>query len=212
MITLEGTRPWLHMRFDQELRVLSFAPWRPGFVQARGVCWREVRDADLGPDFDVDHWLLQEMPHDSVGFLTSRNVSKHHQAKACVEGIEVISVATVGLSNVETVGKRQSIAKFGTINIAVFTPPLTETAQIEALSIATEARTAAVIAANVPLNTVQTTDVATGTGTDCIAIAAPDGVLRYAGKHTALGEAIGRAVYDSVAEGVERWRAKKVFG
>lgn len=204
MITLEDNRPWLHLRFPDALRVLSFAPWRPGFVTARGISWREVRDDDLGPDFDVDAWLKHEMPHDHVGFLTSRNVSKHHQANACIEGMEVTAYATVGLSNAETVGKRQNTGCVGTINIAVVVPALSETAQIEALTIVAEARTAAVMTAKIPL----AEGIATGTGTDCIAVAAPKGAIRHAGKHTALGEALGHAAHEVVAAGVATWCAK----
>jgi adenosylcobinamide amidohydrolase len=47
----------------------------------------------------------------------------------------------------------------------------------------------------------------TGTGTDCIAIAAPFGEdpLPYAGKHTAIGEAIGACVHRAVADGISDW-------
>ena len=46
------------------------------------------------------------------------------------------------------------------------------------------------------------------TGTDCIAVAAPlsGEPAQFAGKHTALGEAIGDAVYRATAEGIREWR------
>jgi adenosylcobinamide amidohydrolase len=74
-------------------------------------------------------------------------------------------------------------------------------ARLEALSIATEARTAEVMASGLRLPT----GLATGTGTDCIAIAAPEGAARYAGLHTEIGEAVGRAVRYAVAQGVGLW-------
>ncbi len=43
--------------------------------------------------------------------------------------------------------------------------------------------------------------LATGTGSDCIAIAAPPGQAAFAGLHTEIGEALGRVVYDAVAAG-----------
>ena len=52
---------------------------------------------------------------------------------------------------------------------------------------------------------------ATGTGTDCIVVAAPVTVMEsrgrgcFAGKHTAIGAAIGSAVSGAVARGVARW-------
>jgi adenosylcobinamide amidohydrolase len=48
---------------------------------------------------------------------------------------------------------------------------------------------------------------ASGTGTDCIAIAAPALARadRYAGKHTAVGHVIGAAVESAVRRGAEQW-------
>ena len=48
----------------------------------------------------------------------------------------------------------------------------------------------------------------TGTGTDCIVVACPcDGTpVAWAGLHTALGEAIGAAVYEAVRAGAEQWQ------
>jgi adenosylcobinamide amidohydrolase len=47
----------------------------------------------------------------------------------------------------------------------------------------------------------------TGTGTDCIVVAAPDGEprARYAGLHTAIGEAVGRCTCEAMRAGIEAW-------
>jgi adenosylcobinamide amidohydrolase len=73
------------------------------------------------------------------------------------------------------------------------------------VSIATEARTAAVLDSGERRKGV----AVTGTGTDCIAIAAPlgDDAAAFAGKHTAIGECIGAAVYKATAEGIRAWRS-----
>ncbi len=143
---------------------------------------------------------------DAVAFLTSRDVRAVKDATVTVEGETARCIATVGLSNAERVGARvdRSAKDWGTINIAVVTQTgLSDAARIEALSIAAEARTVAVMQAGLPLPSGR----ATGTGTDCIAIAAPEGTVRYAGLHTALGEAIGRAVLTAVTEGAREWMA-----
>ena len=96
----------------------------------------------------------------------------------------------------------------GTINIVVMANrPLTSAAMVEAVQIAAEARTLAVLEAGI--KSVRSGAPATGTGTDCIAIAAPAraasrGVRaeRYCGKHTLLGELIGRAVLESCARAI----------
>ena len=145
---------------------------------------------------------------DAVVLVTARDIRRYRLARVRVEDEEARCVTTVGLSNSERVGVRlnQPPPFAGTINTLVhLARPLSEAAMIEALSIATEARTAAVLDARVRRGGL----VITGTGTDCIAIAAPigDDAANYAGKHTAVGEAIGAAVYRSTAEGIIGWKA-----
>lgn len=206
MIAVEVTRPWLAAHLPRPMRVLSWAPFAPGFTQARHVVWREVRNADLTPDFDVDHWFAAEMARwpDAVGMLTSRDIGTHHLAEVAVDGIRAACLATVGLTNAEAVGRRRPYhsADFGTINLCtVVDAGLTETAQLEALSIAVQARTAAVMEVGLHLDT----GLATGTGTDCAALACDPGEGRYAGLHTALGEAIGAATRQAVAAAAADW-------
>lgn len=206
MLAVEVTRPWLAAHLPRPMRVLSWAPFAPGFTQARHVVWREVRNADLTPDFDVDHWFAAEMVRwpDAVGMLTSRDIGTYQRAEVTVDGIRAACLATVGLTNAEAVGRRRPYhsADFGTINLCtVIDAGLTETAQLEALSIAVQARTAAVMEVGLHLDT----GLATGTGTDCAALACDPGEGRYAGLHTALGEAIGAATRQAVAAAAADW-------
>lgn len=205
--------PWLTLDLAGEMPVLSWALNRPGLVPARRILWREVRNADLPEDLDAALWLDAQLAardaRDAVCFLTSCDISQFTLAEARADGVHARAVATVGLSNAEAVGHRLPPAAqgWGTINIAVeIGAGLTEAARLEALGIATQARTAAVMAAGMTLPT----GLATGTGTDCIAIAAPKGDIRYAGMHTGTGEAVGRAVHDAVARGVALWQASDI--
>lgn len=221
MIETRLDRPWLGIDLGSLCDVLSFAPYRAGFVQARRILWREVRNADLPPDLDVDPWLASQIagfdpdPKAVVGFLTSRDIGFHHIATAQVEGITATALATVGLSNAERIGIRQTrpAGAWGTINIAAhIDQPLTQSAAIEALTLMAQARTSAVIEAQYPLSG----GFATGTGTDCLALASvaqrPQNAptpLRYAGMHTALGEALGRATKSAVEAGLETYLKKE---
>lgn len=201
--------PWLEFDLGQDMQVLSWAINRPGFVTANRILWREVRNADLPPDLDVTEWLSAELAarsaQDAVAFLTSRDVRYHHQEQATVDGITAHALATVGLSNAERIGHRMDYGNrdWGTINVAVsLSEGLAQPALIEMLSIAVQARTAAVLDAGFTLPT----GTATGTGTDCLAVAAPAGEHAYAGLHTAIGEAVGKATYDAVRDGAEVWK------
>lgn len=213
MIEVRLERPWLIAQLARPMRVLSWAPFRAGFVTTDRIVWREVRNADLVPGFDAEAWLAEALGAAGLGqavaMMTSRDVGTWRLEVVTVEGLRAACLATVGLSNAESVGRRLPwhAAEFGTINLAVAVEAeLTEAAQLEALSIAVEARTAAVMAAGWEL----ATGTATGTGTDCVALACLPGAGRYAGKHTAAGEAVGAAVRGAVAAATAdwlRWRA-----
>lgn len=207
MISVTLDRPWLIARLPAPWRVLSHAPHGAGYRVTDQVLWREVRNADLTPDFDVERWFEDEMNRapGAVGMLTSRDVGTWDQARATVEGIRAQAVVTLGLSNAESVGRRLPWhpAEYGTINLLVATDAaLTESAQLEALTIAVQARTAALIETGLEL----ATGLATGTGTDCTAVACPPGEVRYAGLHTAVGEAVGAAVRTAVARSAADWK------
>ncbi|OZB20489.1 MAG: hypothetical protein B7X55_00185 [Rhodobacterales bacterium 34-62-10] len=206
--------PWLTLDLGRDMRVISWAPHRPGLVTARQILWREVRNADLTEDFDALGWLAQECKgrgmEQAVAMLTSRKIATFSVADANVEGITARAVSTVGLSNAvraaAEVHKPTKIrASYGTINIAVtLNYPLNDIGLIEAQSIATAARTAAVLESGA----MTTSGPATGTGTDCIAVAAPAGQDAFCGLHTPQGKAIASAVYSAVREGADHWIAE----
>lgn len=202
------TPPWLEVDLGEEMNVLSWAINRPGFVKADRILWREVRNADLPRELDVDVWLHKELNEKSalnaVVFLTSRSLQHFTQSTARVGDVIADAVATVGFSNAERVGRRvdRTGDAWGTINVALrLNRGLTESALLEVLSILVQARTAAVMDVDHRIET----GIATGTGTDCAAVAAPEGLARYAGLHTDIGEAAGRAVYDAVHQGAKDW-------
>ena len=210
MNTVSLLRPWLLFDLGAEMQVLSWTINRPGFVRADRIVWREVRNADLPAGLDVRDWFERTLRardlEDAVAFLTSRDVSHLCEATVTVGAITAHCVATVGLSNAERIGSRadRSAQDWGTINVAVrLDCGLNQTGLIETLSIATQARTAAII--DTQIHTPG--GIATGTGTDCIAVAAPEGVQEYAGLHTEIGEAVGAAVYRAVQSGALRWKS-----
>ncbi|WP_245444962.1 adenosylcobinamide amidohydrolase [Pseudaminobacter soli (ex Li et al. 2025)] len=205
--------PFLVAEFASPQAMLSWSLTRPGFVTSRKVAWLEVRNADLPLDVDPIALLetkMAEVGHeDAVHLMTSRTVRKHHFAAASFGQANASCLATVGLGNADRVGESPAISMpAGTINrLAHVDRPLSTAALIEAMSIASEARTAAIM----DLNWRQNGKPVTGTGTDCIVIAAPDGEKpeQFAGLHTDIGAAIGRAVYDVVRQGGELWIAEQ---
>jgi len=211
-LSIQLSPPLIVVSFVAPQRVLSWSMLRPGFQLVDRVAWLEVRNKDLPHDVDAGDVIRARISDagldDAVVLVTSRDVRRYRYTEACVEDVVARCLTTVGLSNSERVGMRlhQPPHFPGTINTMVHvSKPLSEAALIEAMSIATEARTLAVLEAGVQRGGV----TITGTGTDCIAVAAPlheDQVL-YAGKHTAVGEAIGAAVYDAMREGIRDWQS-----
>ncbi|WP_082072926.1 adenosylcobinamide amidohydrolase [Hyphomicrobium sp. 99] len=195
--------------FDEPQRMLSWSLTKPGFQIARQVAWIELRDADLPADQDAEDVIASRIAKvgltEAVSLITSRDISRHHVSRVAVEDTVAACISTVGLSNGERVGQRFAPpgTPLGTINTMVHASvPLSDAALIEAITIAAEARTAAILDSEVRRSGV----AITGTGTDCIIVAAPlGGSVRFAGLHTAAGEAIGAAVYNAIRDGIAAW-------
>jgi adenosylcobinamide amidohydrolase len=206
---------WLVVRLPGPHAVLSWAIVNGGRRTASAVAWREVRDGDLRPPVDAARFLSTELAvgglAGAVGLLTSAALSRHVVSERRAGEVAARCVATVGLGNALRAGDPPGpAARIGTINVLCHVDvPLGEEALVEALSLAAEARTLAVREAGVPSR--MSGAPSSGTGTDCIVIAAPErpGGVRYAGKHTALGHVVGAAVHDAVARGAAAWLAER---
>lgn len=213
-IALERSARWVVARLPGPHRVLSWAVLRGGMCLADVVAWHQVDNAELPVGVDPAA-LLQErldaaqIPR-AVAMLTSRDLRFVHSAQAEQDGVRATAVVTAGFSNALAVGDPPGphTRKLGTINVlGVVSRPLSLKASLEAMSIVAEARTSAVLEVGVP--SVASERFATGTGTDCIVLAAPEGVSlpeeAYAGKHTPLGSALGEAVRSATLEAAHTW-------
>lgn len=205
--------PFLVAEFAEPQAMLSWSLTRPGFATSRKVAWLQVWNDDLPIDVDPAVLLKTRMAAaghgDAVHLMTSRDVLHHHLTEAASGSVKAACLATVGLGNAGTVGAGPATtAPFGTINLLVHVDrPLASGAMIEAISIATQARTAAVI----DLDWRRDGRPVTGTGTDCIVVAAPHGEgEQFAGLHTDIGAALGRAVYDAVHQGGLVWVGEQI--
>ena len=224
MLTLEQRAPelsacgrWLEVDLCTPHSTLGWTLIGGGRREAQCVFWHNVSDADLLPEVDA-RLLFEERRRRrtgdtrGVGFLTGCSLAEFVE-KRCERGkLSARCIATIGLRNALRIGDlpRTTSVTPGTINILLQAScPLSECASLEALSLVAEARTSAVLDAQIP-STVGNT-IATGTGTDCIVVASPlpsadDSELVYAGKHTELGHLIGLCVYEAVSHGIRQSR------
>lgn len=195
----------------QAHEVLSWAIVNGGRRRAEAVVWREVVPGELGPEVDAQRFLGRELAGaglpDAVGLLTGRDVRTFDEVALARDGLRARCVATVGLGNALAAGDPPGPPPAaGTINVLCqVSRPLSEEALVEACALAAEARTAAMVDARLPSPLSGRT--ATGTGTDCIVVAAPITLgarVAYAGKHTAIGSLLGGAVREAVGRGIAR--------
>lgn len=151
-------------------------------------------------------------PADVVAMMTGAKVELGSYVNMRRRDLCVSAWCTAGCSNALRVGDRATACRAGagTINIAVaINQPVNVAVLAEALQLAVEARVLAV--QQTGLTSARSGLPATGTGTDCIVIAAPETaankqrrIIAYAGKHTELGEMIGRAVLKSCTIALRR--------
>ena len=214
--------PWL---------VLGWAPLGGGFTRADLILNHQIEADDRAATEAPRAYLtgvvraMRSDPRRAVAMMTGAQISRAGFATTRRGGLVVGAWCTAGCTNALRVGdratagvpraaeadrRRSHAAKPGTINIIVaLNEPLTRAAMAEALQIAVEARVAAIHDAG--LASVRSGAIATGTGTDCIAVAAPVAAaadransIVYCGKHTLPGELIGRAVMRSCAAALAR--------
>lgn len=205
----------LVVRFGAMQRMCSWAIVNGGMTRARAVAWIQVCDHDLRPPVDARVLLRERMIElgapDAVGLLTSRDLDAFADISISHGDAHARCIATVGLGNALRAGDLPGpAARIGTINLLCHVDvPLTEEAVLEAMSIATEARTAAVLDAAVASR--RSGLRSTGTGTDCIVIASPlaSRPEAYAGKHTRVGHLVGAAVEDAVRRGALQWKKER---
>lgn len=159
------------------------------------------------------------LPHDQCATLgTAANMRYAAIRHAAFRDLEVVAVCTGGVeTNAGRAGDPASVyehdgtferlttrgpVEHGTINSLLFiSQELTPGAMVRTIVTATEAKTAAL--QELAVNSRYSDGLATGTGTDQIAVASRLGTgipLTGAGKHCMLGELIGRTVHDAIQE------------
>lgn len=227
-VRVERQGKWLVVRLGEVHDILSWAVAGGGARRAATVAWYQVGRNELAPPVEARGFLEEKLAArgmaGAVGLMTGRRLDAYVDVERRLGPTAARCIATVGLSNALRVGDAplappaveadgrmdggdQRAERIGTINLLCrVSSPLTPEALVEALALAAEARTLAVLELAAPSRA--SAGAATGTGTDCIVVAAPRGGERqgYAGKHTPLGHLIGAAVHEAVRRGGEAWR------
>jgi adenosylcobinamide amidohydrolase len=213
MVRFSRASPWdwnisnrsLTIRLAEPHRVLSWAVLGGGQRRADTLINHQVMLDDKAATEHPRQYLarlaklLRLDPKTVVAMMTGADVRKTGYAIARRGDWAVGAWCTAGCSNALRIGDPATAGMApGTINLAVvINQRLSWAAMAEALAMATEARVAAVQAAGI--SSTRTKQPATGTGTDCIVVASSSRgrAQQYCGKHTLLGELIGKAALRS---------------
>ncbi len=190
-------------------------------LQARGVINHQVAVQDIDENHlqDPSRYLGQLAKQEGVegrcvGLMTAVDMRCLILKRAEDNGFWVEGFFTVGIENAVRAGEPtsqelwyDSVRQVGTINIILLTnAQLSRAAMVSAIGVATESKTATLMDEGI-LNA-SGKQVATGTGTDVVAVVSGDGpYCRYSGTHTKIGELIGRVVSDGVMEGLKKDKA-----
>jgi adenosylcobinamide amidohydrolase len=220
--TAKSAAPWqwsierrsLIIRLPEINQVLSWAPFNGGPRRAIAIVNHQIEPGDRAacerprPYLEALMRKLGLVPRAAVAMMTGVPIRKASYAAARRADLIVGAWCTAGCSNALRVGDPATFGTVrpGTINIAlVVNQPLTQSAMAEALAMATEARVAAMHEARIA--SVLSQRPATGTGTDCIVVASPTRgpAHAYCGKHTVLGELIGKAAMRSCERALRRF-------
>jgi adenosylcobinamide amidohydrolase len=219
--TVRASRNAVIVSFPAPARILSWALLNGGFCRGDHIVNHYVDADNLRFCARPRAWLEEAavnlgLEGTTVAMATA--VSMKHLAQVSIGDLraQVTCLATVGCGNALAAGDPASVAitestpaLLHTINMIVLVQPaLCDEALVEAIQIATEGRARALYEARVPSSVSNLP--ASGTGTDCIVIAslgAGPGVP-YCGKHTELGEFIGRAAHAAVQKGLALSSAK----
>ncbi len=168
-------------------------------------------------DHDVCDYLINEcslMEIDSnysTGLITLAEMNNLSIVNKSFKNLDVTAISTAGVrTNASRAGDPASYWEengefhLGTINIIVLVNvKLSESTLMEAFMTATEAKTVALNNLKIPSQ--YSNGYATGTGTDGLCIFSDidsDDVVTNAGKHSKLGELIGKCVIESVTKAI----------
>ncbi len=214
--TLQHCDDHVHLAFSSPQRVMSSAILNGGLVHADHILNRKVpmtASSYEAPDISLRRYAdTQGWKGKVVGMMTAAPMASLCMEHACIEGVDVTALVTAGLNNARRAGDKADVQELlavteevGTINlILICSARLTDAAMLEAVMVATEAKAAALQDANVhsPVSGL----LATGTGTDAIAVVSGDGPeeIAFCGKHVLLGEVIGRLVIAAVAKSLAK--------
>ncbi|MFA5494346.1 MAG: adenosylcobinamide amidohydrolase [Porticoccaceae bacterium] len=208
---------WVTVRFDAPRLALSSAVVGGGLQAASR--WLNLRVSGDGADCAESPaetvaglCRVRRWEEATLGMLTAASMKSLRIRHTSVAGEDFAVLATTGLANARRAGDRAEYRGLGdtplaagTINLAVVTGARLEPAvMVEMIITATEAKAA--VLQEMDIRSPVSGAIATGTGTDAIAVFSGPGPLTipYAGKHTLPGEILARLTLAAIGDSIRQ--------
>jgi adenosylcobinamide amidohydrolase len=213
---LKQTSDHICIGFSSRHPVLSSAVFNGGACTASNILIMKVAENFEGtkqivenPENTLAEYCRQlQLSGTTVGMMTSASMDSFRLVSRSSQGVEITAMVTAGISNARCAGDRADWRAFqtnanptGTINIIILTnATMSHAAMVESVMLGTEAKTVAMRKLGVKSPVSRT--IATGTGTDAIAVANGFGpeTIHYCGKHVLFGEMLASAVIEAITE------------
>jgi adenosylcobinamide amidohydrolase len=200
--------------FRRSHSVLSSSVFNGGFQEAENILIMKVPENLNGKQsrFEEPSVILSkyagtlQLKGACVGMMTAASMDSFRRVSRSCPQTDVTVLLTAGISNARCAGDRADWMNpetesmpAGTINIIVIAGArMSPAAMVEAVITTTEAK--AVTMRRLGIKSPTSGSVATGTGTDAIAIVSGNGPaeIQYCGKHVKFGEVLASAVIEAL--------------
>lgn len=218
---IRQTEKYILLTFNETMHAISSCVLNGGLQNIRHVLNLKVVDDDsILEDPAVSLSTICDelgLTEKCLGMMTAASMTTLRHQTCWFGELYFSAIVTAGLENARRAGDPADVIASdcdcalpaGTINLVLSTnASLAPAAMVEALMIATEAKAAVLESLNV--RSAKSAAIATGTGTDAIAIVSdPNGVpLRYVGKHVVAGEMLAQAVIGALTASLENKYAR----
>lgn len=215
-VTLQHNPEYMHLRFSEERQVVSSAVLNGGVCSASGLVNLRVEGESQGEHEDPAATLQSfafsvEQAGITVGMMTAASMDSLRIESEVLEQHTLAVLVTTGLRNARRAGDPAELRSLalqpttaGTINTVVLcSAGLAEEAMVEMIMIVTEAKAA--VLQDLKVVSPVTGAIATGTGTDAVAIVSGCGsqLVRYAGKHTLMGERLAVLTMNAIRSSLD---------
>jgi adenosylcobinamide amidohydrolase len=202
--------------FNTDHPVLSSAVYNGGACAASNILIMKVANNFEGtkefaqnPEITLAQYCRQlRLDGTTVGMMTSASMDSFRRVPRMSQGVEITAIVTAGISNACCAGDWAGWRKFqtdanprGTINIIILTNAMmSQAALVESVMLAAEAKTVAM--RKLGVKSLVSGAIATGTGTDAIAVVNGFGpeTIHYCGKHVLFGEMLASAVIEAITD------------